>query len=65
MALNEILLRARNFEMLFFVLKTLIWTVLLAGMTLVWVALLDAGQGGFPLSLQRNAAQLVRDAVRW
>lgn len=49
--------------MLFFFFKTLIWTVLLAGMTLVWIALFDAGQGGFPLSLQQNAALLVRYAV--
>jgi hypothetical protein len=49
--------------MLLLALKSLLWTVLLAGMTLVWVALFDAGQGGFPLSLQRNAVLLVRSVV--
>lgn len=45
--------------MLLFLLRTLLWVVVLACMTLVWVAWMDAGPDGFQVSLERNASLLV------
>jgi hypothetical protein len=46
--------------MLLFLIRALLWVAVLAVMALVWVALLDAGPEGFPLSLERNALMLLR-----
>jgi hypothetical protein len=42
--------------MVLFLLRALLWAVVLACMTLVWVAWLDAGPEGFQISLERNAS---------
>ena len=41
-----------------FFFRVLLWACVLAGMTLLWVALLDAEQEGFKRSLERNASLL-------
>ena len=45
--------------MLLFLSRVLLWACVLAGMTLLWVALLDADAEGFNRSLDRNASLLV------
>jgi hypothetical protein len=45
--------------MILFFSRMLLWACVLAGTTLLWVAFLDAGEEGFPQSLERNAAQLL------
>jgi hypothetical protein len=48
--------------MLLFLSRLLVWLFVLAGMTLVWVAFLDADEEGFKRSLDRNTSLLVS---RW
>lgn len=48
--------------MVLFFSRLLLWVFVLAGMTLLWVALLDADEEGFKRSLDRNTSLLVS---RW
>jgi hypothetical protein len=45
--------------MLLLFARVVLWSCVLAGMTLLWVALLDADEEGFKRSLDRNASLLV------
>jgi hypothetical protein len=45
--------------MILFLLRTVLWASVLAGMTLLWVAFLDADDEGFQRSLDRNGSLLV------
>jgi len=45
--------------MILFFSRLLLWACVLSGVTLLWVAFLDAGEEGFPQSLERNAGQLL------
>jgi hypothetical protein len=45
--------------MILFISRVLLWCCVLAGMTLLWVAFLDADEESFQRSLDRNASLLV------
>jgi hypothetical protein len=50
--------------MILFFSRLLLWACVLAGTTLLWVAFIDAGDEGFPLSLERNTSQLLAHLAR-